>query len=208
MVEKRYSLEKKKKNPKEDNADWKELEAIFEYDLDRECRVVYFNGDVDESMVDRTIKSLCHLDSQSDKPIILKICSYGGSVDLMFALYDVIRQCRSHITTVGTGAICSAAVLLLACGDERHATENSWLMAHRAKGGSFGDSDEVGAQAEAFKKYEDKRYKLLARHSKWSAKKWRDKEAEKGEVWMEPKEMLQSGVVDKIVYPTKVKKKK
>lgn len=207
MTARKHSLEKKKTRA-EENADLKELEAIFEYDIDRESRTVFFNGDVDESMVDRTIKSLHHLDAQSDEPIKLYICSYGGSIDQMFALYDVIRQCRSHITTIGTGAICSAAVLLLACGDERHATENSWLMAHRAKGGSYGDSDEVGAQAEAFKRYEDKRYKLLARHSKWTAKMWRDKESEKGEVWMEPPEMLKCGVIDKVLLSRNKKRKK
>lgn len=200
--------EKKKPKTSDEYEYLKEIELLFEYDLDRDNRTIYFNGDVDEMMVDRTIKSLFHLESQGKEPIKIRICSYGGSIDHMFALYDIIRQCDSHIITIGVGAICSAAVLLLACGDERHASENSWLMGHKATGGSFGDADQVHSGAVAFKKYEAKRYKLLAKHSKLTAKAWKKKEQELGEVWMEPDDMLKSGIVDSILPSKKVTKKR
>ncbi len=189
-----------------DSGLYKELEFVYDYDLDKENRTVFFHGDVDEALVDRTIKSLLYLDQQGDKPINMYICSYGGSVDHMFSLYDVITGVvKSPVNTIGTGCICSAAVLLLACGEERVATENSWLMAHKAQGGAFGNAEEVMSGAQAFMQYEMRRYKLLARHSLWTAKEWQDHELKSGEVWMQPQDMLKAGVVDKIARPRRAR---
>jgi ATP-dependent protease ClpP protease subunit len=121
-------------------------------------------------------------------------------MDYMFALYDIMQQCSSPITTVGTGAICSAAVLLLASGDKRYATENSWLMAHKATFSHGGDADTVVAQADIAKKYEARHYELMDRHTNWSAAKWKRHEKNKGEVWMKPDEMLEAGVIDEILF--------
>ncbi len=182
--------------------DLKCLEFLYEYDLDRDTRTVYFYGDVDELLVDRTIKSLTFLDQISSDLITLKICSDGGFTDLMFALYDVIRSVRSPVRTEGTGSICSAAVLLLACGDDRQVTPNTFLMSHKSElGQSSGDADVTLSRALIFKRYEQKRYDLVAKHTKWTAKMWRAKESAAGEVWMEPKDMLKAGLIDRVIKP-------
>jgi len=193
----------------EKDIEYKDLSFMYEYDLDREGRTLFFHGDVDEDMVDRLIKGFVYLDSQGEGkfPIKLYVCSYGGSVDHMFSLYDVIQQCRSKVITIGTGAICSAAVLILACGDERYVTENAWSMVHKAKSGSYGDTDEVASYASAFKMYEDNRYRLLAKHSNLTAKQWREKENKKGEVWMKPKDMRNAGIIDHVLLPNRKSKK-
>jgi len=182
--------------------DLKSLEFLYEYDLDRGTRTIYFNGDIDDLLVDRTIKSMIYLDQISHEEITLKICSDGGLTDLMFALYDVIRSIRSPVRTIGTGSICSAAVLLLACGDVRQVTKHAWLMSHKAElGQASGDADVVLSRALIFKKYEQKRYELIAKHTKWTAKQWLSNERNAGEVWMEPKDMLKVGIIDNIIIP-------
>jgi ATP-dependent protease ClpP protease subunit len=72
----------------------------------------------------------------------------------------------------------------------------------------MGSSKSVSSQARAFEKYEEKRYNLLARHTNWTAKKWRETEEAEGEVWLEPENMLKSGVVDEIIIPKNLPKRK
>lgn len=179
------------------------LDYLYEYDVDLEARLVYFIGEVDEKTVAKTIKSLYHIDhlnKDSENPRIgLYINSDGGSVEDSFALYDCIQGLDSRIYTIGTGMVCSAALLILACGTERYATENCWCMAHQALSGVSGNEAVVMANAKQFIQFEQQRYRLLARHTKWTAEEWRAREKEKGEVWMPPREMLRSGLVDKVL---------
>ena len=117
----------------------------------------------------------------------------------MFALYDIIQTIKSPVKTIGIGAICSAAVLLLACGEKREATENSWLMAHNATTDCEGNILKVRAQFEAFKRYEKLRYDLLAKHTNLTAAQWKKRENSEGEVWLDSKQMLEAGIIDKIL---------
>lgn len=189
------------------------VETIYEYDLDKDARLVYFYSDVNANSVARTIKSLLHLDyvlrDEDDPRIGLYINSDGGSLEDSFALYDCIQSLSAKVITIGTGMVASAAVLLLACGHERYATQNCWVMAHQAEGSAGGNEATVAAIAKVFKELEKQRYSLLAKHTKWTAQQWRAKEHLKGEVWMKPPEMLKVGLIDKVLPPTRpVRRKK
>ena len=82
----------------------KDLELLLEFDIDKDTRTIYFNGDIDELLVDKAIKSLIYLDNQDSDLITLNITSDGGSVDQMFALYDTIRTIKSPVKTIGDGS--------------------------------------------------------------------------------------------------------
>jgi ATP-dependent Clp protease protease subunit len=179
--------------------DYKDLELVFDYDVDKESRIIYFTDYVDNFSVAKAIKSLVYLDGQNDRDISMYICSYGGYLDHMFALYDVMQQCRNDIITIGTGAICSAAVVLLVGGNKRFVTENAHLMAHQAHFGYDGNAETVVANAKLSQEYEKRRYELMARHSNWTAAKWKQKEKSQGEVWLKAEEMLEAGMVDGIL---------
>ncbi|MEK0325905.1 MAG: ATP-dependent Clp protease proteolytic subunit, partial [Nitrosopumilus sp.] len=156
------------KDSKNGNGIHKKLEFLFEYGVDTEKRIIYFNDDVEQHSVDRIIKALSFFENTPNRPVSLSICSYGGSMDQMFALYDAIVTTPTKIITVGTGCICSAAVILLACGDERYVTENSMLMSHNAESIGVGNPATLMSQAKAFQAMEDRAWMLLERHSTWS----------------------------------------
>lgn len=200
------------KDSKNGNGIHKKLEFLFEYGVDTEKRIIYFNDDVEQHSVDRIIKALSFFENTRNKPVSLSICSYGGSMDQMFALYDAIVTTPTKIITVGTGCICSAAVILLACGDERYVTENSMLMSHNAESIGVGNPATLMSQAKAFQAMEDRAWMLLERHSTWSARKWKESAQKKGEVWLTPSQMLKAGVIDGIRAnnkpPMPLKKKK
>ncbi len=194
------------KDSKDGNGVHKKLEFLFEYGVDTEKRIIYFNDDVEQHSVDRIIKALSFFEDTPNLPVSLYICSYGGSMDQMFALYDAIVSTKNKVVTVGTGCICSAAVILLACGDERYVTENSMLMSHNAESIGVGNPTTLLSQAKAFQAMEDRAWMLLERHSTWTAKKWKESTQKKGEVWLTPLQMLKAGVIDGIRDKTKPSK--
>ncbi len=83
------------KDAKDGNGIHKKLEFLFEYGVDTEKRIIYFNDDVEQHSVDRIIKALSYFEDTPDKPVSLTICSYGGSMDQMFALYD--EYCHDNL---------------------------------------------------------------------------------------------------------------
>lgn len=132
-------------------------------------------------------------------PIYIIINSPGGSDDMTFCLYDSIVNSQAEVVTIGTGMVCSAASLILACGDRRYATANTWYMTHKGQIVIVGDDDEIAAQAEVSKKVADRYWKLLGRHSNISGQSWYNKSKGEGELWLDAEGMLHLGVIDAIL---------
>jgi ATP-dependent Clp protease protease subunit len=117
----------------------------------------------------------------------------------MWALYDTIQACKNKINTVGLGAVCSAAALILACGTgKRYATPNCSFMFHQGTTGVNETMNQRDAEErlEYDKKELNKYFETLELHTKKPAKYWKDKSY--GELWLDPKGMIGHGVVDEI----------
>ena len=66
-----------------------------------DLRLMGLFSDVVDEKVAELVHALLYLDEtnrirKEDKPIGFYICTYGGSADDMFALYDVMRQVRER----------------------------------------------------------------------------------------------------------------
>ena len=73
-----------------------------------DLRLMGLFSDVVDEKIAELVHALLYLDElnrvrKEDKPVEFYICTYGGSADDMFALYDVMRQVRENteIHTVG-----------------------------------------------------------------------------------------------------------
>lgn len=75
------------------------------------------------------LEQLTFADSM-DGPINVCISSNGGDTMVAMAMFDAMRAARNKITTVGLGAVGSAAVLVFAAGDERLVGPNASLFFH------------------------------------------------------------------------------
>ena len=115
-----------------------EFEKIAELNISVVEREIYI-GDIEEEHGLWFVKALAYLEGLSGDPITLVINSSGGDVLASFAIHDAMRSSECEIRTRGTGAVCSAAILLLAAGNHRAATESCIAMSHQASGfGSWG----------------------------------------------------------------------
>lgn len=166
-----------------------------------DARIVYMAGDVDENSISQVIAHMLGLATVDDKPIQFVISTYGGAVDEMFSLYDVIKFLPCPINTIGLGKIMSAGVLLLAAGQKgkRLLGQNSRLMIHPISGGTRGNIFEVMNETTEMKRMQDLMTDLLRKETKMS-KAEIDKIMKAGhDHYITPDQALKYGIVDKII---------
>jgi len=101
-------------------------------------RTLYMGSILDEEMetgtdyrmADRVVKGLHILDSDSDDPINIIMNNPGGDEYHGMAIFDAIKNCKSHVTITVFGMGCSMGSIILQAADERIVTENSRVMIH------------------------------------------------------------------------------
>lgn len=176
---------------------------LLESGVDLEGRNLFMVGDVTSPNAENMISSLHLMNSRGTAPIRLWINSCGGDDQMLFYMYDALTSSEAPIYTIGTGMICSAAALLLVCGDRRYATPNSWFMTHKGRFQLEGDEDEIRAATHLSSAVSDRYWKLIARHTTRSAKWWFSRSKGQGELWMDVEDMLKNGVIDDVLGPTR-----
>jgi len=183
------------------------LDILGKYNFDIKERRIYLcgaiGGEEDDEYTGYIIEHIHFLNSLNHDPIQLILNSPGGTDDTLLYLYDAITTSQSEVITIGSGMVCSAASLVLACGDKRYATENCKMMTHKGQVVISGDDDEIHSQSELQTKLTDLYWKLLARHSTKTADQWYSKSKDEGQLWLNAEEMLKWGVIDGIIKPTR-----
>lgn len=104
-------------------------------------RIIYLSGEVNEHSIAQAIAGIVVMTNHDPRsPITLMVSTYGGSVDEMFSLYDVIKHVSCPIHTVGLGKIMSAGVLILASGKKgrRMIGQSARVMIHPISLGNTG----------------------------------------------------------------------
>jgi len=182
----------KRKNKK------KRIRAKIDIDqiLLRNRQVFLFEPITSES-AKRIVKQLIVLDKLKIAPIALYINSPGGYMNDGFAIIDVIRGLRSPIVTFITGEACSMAGLVSVAGHKKVMSTTATWMSHDIRSGQYARVTEVIDRAEFLKEEQKKVFDFLSQNTKLS-KADLDK-AVKGELWLNAKECLKKGIVDKVV---------
>lgn len=88
------------------------------------------------------------LDSTADRPLTVRINSYGGEVVDAVAIYNLLRN-RPNVITQVDGLAASAASVIAMAGKTRRMASNSWLMIHNPIVAAFGDERKMRSAAEA-----------------------------------------------------------
>lgn len=118
------------------------VEIFHLYGLDVENRIIYMgseqagvDGDqesgVDCKMVERFIKNLCILESESEEePILIILNNVGGDPYMALAIYDAIKSSPCEITIHVYGVVMSSASIIFQAADWRVMSQNSVQMIH------------------------------------------------------------------------------
>ena len=165
-------------------------------------RVVYLHSNVDENSISQVIATLIALANMNqESPIHLVVSTYGGAIDEMFALYDVIRMLPCPVRTIGVGKIMSAGVLLLASGEKgtRLIGETTRVMIHPVSNGAQGTVFEVANEATEGVRLQRLLVETLASETKMSVKKVESLMKLGYDRYVLPKEAIELGIVDKVM---------
>ncbi len=117
-------------------------------DINLATREIFVGGDIGDDFGDWFTSAIRYLEVMNHDPVTIWINTPGGDVQSMFTFHDLVRQSPCKITTIGLGMVCSAGVLMLACGHHRLAGESCILMSHRSTETISGNLEEMEQEIE------------------------------------------------------------
>lgn len=165
-------------------------------------RTISLWGVVDDKSAKEVVNKLLLL--EADKPgkeIKFYINSPGGVVTSGFVIHDVMQMIKSPVSTICMGLAASMGSILLSAGKKgsRYIFPNGEVMIHQPSlGGYFqGVSSDLEIQARQIQKTKELGAKILADNCGQPFDKvLRDLERD---YWMDAKEAVQYGIVDKVI---------
>ena len=162
-------------------------------------RIIIISDEITDTNANIIIAELLYLDSLNHDDISLYINSPGGSVTAGMGIYDTMNFIKSDVSTICVGMAASMAAFLLSSGKtgKRFALPNSEVMIHQPLGGAEGQATEIKIAAERILKLRDKLNHILAKNTKKNIKKV--EEDTDRDNFMNPKEALEYGIIDKII---------
>ena len=161
--------------------------------IDIKNRIVEFD-DIDEISSHDIIRAIKYMDKESDKPITVIVSSFGGCVYTGLRIYDVLRDCRSLIITIGEGKVMSMGTVVYLAGDERYASANTTFMFHETSSIKSGKLSELRDDVDETSRLENITLEILAERTKRSFKWW-SKAIERIDRFMDVEECKKIGVV-------------
>ena len=165
-------------------------------------RIVFLTGEVNEQSVAVAVSQLVNFaNNNSSVPVHLVLNTYGGSIDEMFSLYDIMRFLPCKVCTVGLGKVMSAGVLLLAAGEygKRLIGKSARVMIHPISASYFGNVFQMVNEAKEIQRLQDMMVDSLASMTNLS-KAQLGKIMKKGaDHYIEPNDAVKYGIVDSII---------
>lgn len=131
------------------------IEMWLEQGIDVPGRTVLLQGEVDESLLDRATSAF-HLFSDKTEPVIVLLDTPGGDIIAGMAIYDLIKNCASHVTVRVVSQAASMGAVILQAGDVREAYPHAVVMHHVGSQSIGGHSKNVQLQYEFEKKLNDR----------------------------------------------------
>lgn len=163
-------------------------------------RIVFINGEINDSVASTVIAELLYLDSLSNDDISIYINSPGGMVTSGFAIYDTMNFINSDVSTIGMGLCASMAAFLLSSGQKgkRYLLPNAEVMIHQPLGGAQGQATEIKIASDHILETKTKLNKILAKNTGQKLTKiMKDTERDH---YLDAKKAKEYGLVDHIIH--------
>ena len=173
------------------------MDNIIEKNL-LENRIIFLNGEVNNTTSYDIISKLLYLDSINNEDISLYINSPGGSVVQGLAIIDCMNLIRSDVSTYCVGEAYSMGAIILLCGTKgkRYCLPNAEVMIHQPSGMAEGKADDVTISSNRLNNAKRILIDILVKNTKKTKKEINkyfnyDK-------FLNNKEALEFGIIDKI----------
>ncbi len=142
--------------------------------------------------------------SDSQRPIIIYIDSYGGYVDALAKMIETLDEIPNPIITACMGKAMSCGAMLLSHGDVRFLGANSRVMIHEVSSGTIGNVQDMKEDVKETVRLNEHFMGLLARNCGFkNYEEFRAviKEQDGRDRYLVGKDALNFGIVDAIGLP-------
>lgn len=162
-------------------------------------RIIYVQGEVNDTMSSIVSAQLMYLDSVVEKDITLWISSPGGSVSAGLTMVDVMNYIGCDVVTVNMGMAASMGSILLGNGTKgkRYMLPNARVMLHKVSSGMQGQIDNLEVSYQETKKYNEKLFNMLGEFCNKSPEKVL--EDSRLDFWLNSDEAKEYGIIDEIL---------
>jgi len=162
-------------------------------------RIIFIAGRFDDQMANIVVAQLLFMEMlDEDEDIYMYINSPGGAITSMYAIYDCINYIKNDVVTLGFGNVASAASFILAAGTKgkRFILPNCEVMIHELSGGVQGKATDMEINLKHALKLREKMANHYVEVTGQPIEKVKtDMERD---YWMDAKEAIEYGLVDKI----------
>lgn len=131
------------------------------------------------------------------RPIKLFITSNGGQLYQVFSAIDTIKNMIVPVHTYVKGFAASAATLLSLAGKKKFITENSYMLIHELRGGSWGKYTQIKDAFDNSTVLNDHIKNYYIKNTKLT-KEELDEQMKQDVIWT-PEKCLEKGLVDEIL---------
>ncbi|MBP3192831.1 ATP-dependent Clp endopeptidase proteolytic subunit ClpP [Natronogracilivirga saccharolytica] len=163
-------------------------------------RIIILGTPINDAVASTIVAQMLFLESDDpEKDINLYINSPGGVVSSGLAIYDTMQHVRCDVSTICMGMAASMGAVLLAAGTKgkRNLLPHSRVMIHQPLGGTQGQASDIEIEAREIIRIKQTLSDILASHTGKKADDIiRDSDRNK---WMDAKESLDYGLVDKVL---------
>jgi ATP-dependent Clp protease, protease subunit len=163
-------------------------------------RIIILGTPINDAVASNIVAQMLFLESDDpEKDINLYINSPGGVVSSGMAIYDTMQHVRCNVATICMGLAASMGAVLLTAGTKgkRSILPHSRVMLHQPLGGTQGQASDIEIEAREIIRIKQTLSEILARHTSKSVEQIiQDSDRNK---WMDAKETLNYGLVDKIL---------
>lgn len=164
-----------------------------------ESRIIFINGEINDTLSNIVISELLYLDSLNTNDIEIYINSPGGSVTSGLAIIDTMNFIKSNVRTIVTGLAASMASIILANGTKgkRCSLKNSEIMIHQPLGNTSGQATDIEIQAKRIINKKKLLNKMLSNLTGQDIKTI-EKDTERDNFFTS-KEAIEYGLIDSII---------
>lgn len=159
---------------------------------------IYLSTDITEESFQAFSEALDAMEERKQTVVQLILNSAGGNAMDALAFCGRMRTSLCKVNVLVCGLAGSAAVLVLAAGNIRRMTKESWLYVHEDSSTFKGiQTTELEKQAAVAKRFEEQWAELLEELTGTKAEVWAD--LHKRDLYLTPNECVTLGIVDEII---------
>ncbi len=161
-------------------------------------RQLFLYGEVNDNTANIIKQNLIAFDIIANQPITLWISSPGGSCPAGLSIIEVIQKINSPVLTIISGQVCSMAAMISVVGDVRWAFGDTGVwMQHPLSSGQADYLPFITDRTAYLVKHNAIMVKILKDCTKLTSDDY--KKIESGELWLTGKDLLEKGIVDKLL---------